>query len=83
MYDPLSAAGWYRRKVSEGTKGPIEYAFARQRVTLCKEGLPTRTVWLVIKRTLGSKLHWRACAASLHPGWKRPLRVASSLISSA
>ena len=45
---------WYRRKVSEGTKGPIEYAFARQRVTLCKEGLPERTVWLVIKRTLGT-----------------------------
>ncbi|MGE3542214.1 MAG: hypothetical protein AB7N91_32965 [Candidatus Tectimicrobiota bacterium] len=29
------------------------YAFARQRVTLWKEGLPDRTVWLVIKRTLG------------------------------
>ena len=40
--------------VSEGTKGPIVYAFARQRVTLCKEGLPERTVWLVIKRTLGA-----------------------------
>ena len=38
----------------KGTKGPIEYAFARQRVTLCKEGLPERTVWLVIKRTLGT-----------------------------
>jgi hypothetical protein len=40
--------------VSEGTKGPIAYAFARQRVTLCKDGLPDRTVWLVIKRTLGA-----------------------------
>jgi SRSO17 transposase len=50
----LPASRWYRRKVSEGTKGPIEYAFARQRVTLCKEGLPERTVWLVIKRTLGT-----------------------------
>jgi SRSO17 transposase len=49
----LPAASWYRRKVSEGTKGPIAYEFARQRVTLCKEGLPERTVWLVIKRTLG------------------------------
>src|SRR5262249_10868413 len=36
------------------TKGPIAYVFARQRVTLCKEGLPDRTVWLVIKRTLGA-----------------------------
>src|SRR5919202_6491903 len=51
----LPASSWYQRTVSEGTKGPIAYAFARQRVTLCKEGLPERTVWLVIKRTLGVK----------------------------
>ena len=51
----LPASSWYRRTVSEGTKGPITYAFARQRVTLCKEGLPERTVWLVIKRTLGDE----------------------------
>src|SRR5262247_1406704 len=51
----LPASSWYYRKVSEGTKGPIEYAFARQRVTLCKEGLPERTVWLVIRRTLGAE----------------------------
>src|SRR5215472_6605080 len=49
------ASSWYRRKVSEGTKGPMTYEFARQRVTLCKEGLPDRTVWLVIKRTLGAE----------------------------
>ena len=49
----LPASRWYRRKVSEGTKGPIAYEFARQRVTLAKDGLPDRTVWLVIKRTLG------------------------------
>lgn len=42
---------WYRRTVSAGTKGPMAYDFARQRVTLCKDGLPERTVWLVIKRT--------------------------------
>jgi SRSO17 transposase len=51
----LPASSWYRRKVSEGTKGPIAYEFARQRVTLCKDGLPDRTVWLVIKRTLGAE----------------------------
>jgi SRSO17 transposase len=50
----LSPHVWYRRKVSEGTKGPIEYEFARKRVTLCKDGLPDRSVWLVIKRTLGA-----------------------------
>ena len=31
------------------------YAFARTRVTLCKDGLPERTVWLVIKCTVGVK----------------------------
>ena len=50
----LPSTGWYRRRVSEGSKGPIEYAFARKRVTLCKDDLPERTVWLVIKRTLGA-----------------------------
>jgi SRSO17 transposase len=51
----LPASSWYRRQVSEGTKGPMEYAFARQRVTLCKDGLPERTVWLVVKRTVGAE----------------------------
>jgi hypothetical protein len=51
----LPASRWYRRQVSEGTKGPIIYEFARQRVTLCKDGLPERTVWLVIKRTMGAE----------------------------
>jgi SRSO17 transposase len=51
----LPASSWYRRKVSEGTKGAITYEFARQRVTLCKDGLPDRTVWLVMKRTVGAE----------------------------
>jgi SRSO17 transposase len=50
----LPVASWYQRTVSEGTKGPIAYAFARQRVTLCKEGLPDRPVWLVSKRMVGA-----------------------------
>jgi SRSO17 transposase len=50
----LPPSSWYRRQVSEGTKGPIVYEFARQRVTLCKDGLPERPVWLIIKRTLGA-----------------------------
>jgi len=50
----LPASHWYQRTVSEGTKGPLAYAFARQRVTLCKDSLPDRTVWLVIKRTVGA-----------------------------
>ena len=44
---------WYRRKVTEGTKGPIEYEFTKRRVTLSKNGLPHKTVWLIIKRTIG------------------------------
>ena len=43
---------WYRRKVSEGTKGPIEYEFTRKRVVLAKNGLPEKEVWLLIRRTL-------------------------------
>jgi len=50
---------WYRRKVSEGTKGPIEYEFTRRRVVLSKNGLPQKTVWLIIKRTLGNKPTYR------------------------
>jgi hypothetical protein len=49
------ASRWYRRQVSEGTKGPLVSACARQRVTLCKEGWPERTVWRVIKRTVGAE----------------------------
>ncbi len=49
----------YQRTVSEGTKGPIEYEFARRRVTLTKDGLPYKTVWLVIKRTIEDKpMYW-------------------------
>jgi hypothetical protein len=79
----LLASSWYDRKGSEGPKGPLEYAFARQRVTVCKEGLPERTVWLVITRTVGAtpldssysrnapvSTPWRTC------GWLRGVRWA-------
>ncbi len=45
---------WYRRKVSEGTKGPIVYEYTRRRVILSAAGLPQKTVWLLIRRTLGN-----------------------------
>jgi len=51
----LASACWYRRTGSEGPKGPIAYACARKRVTRRQEGLPDRTGWLVIKRTLGAR----------------------------
>jgi len=44
---------WYRRKVSEGAKGPIIYEFTRRMVILSGEGLPKEPVWLLIRRTLG------------------------------
>ena len=43
---------WYRRTVSEGTKGPITYEFTRRQVTLCRDNLPDKTVWIIIKRTI-------------------------------
>jgi len=43
---------WYRRKVSEGAKGPIVYEYTRRRVILSAAGLPQKTVWLLIRRTL-------------------------------
>jgi SRSO17 transposase len=50
---------WYRRKVSEGTKGPIEYEFTKRRVVLSKNELPDRTVWLIIRRTIAADRTYR------------------------
>ena len=46
---------WYRRTVSEGSKGPIVYEFTKRRVTLCLDGLPYKTVWMVIRRSVDKK----------------------------
>jgi SRSO17 transposase len=46
---------WYRRKVSEGTKGPIVYEYTRRQIVLSAAGLPQKTVWLLIRRTLDEK----------------------------
>src|SRR5262245_18982958 len=51
----LPASRWSRRTVAAGTKGPMAYAFARQRGPLCKAGLPERSVWLVIQRTVSAE----------------------------
>jgi DDE superfamily endonuclease len=50
----IPATFWYHRTVSEGTKGPIAYAFARKRIIVCKDGQPTTARWLLIKRTRGA-----------------------------
>ena len=39
---------WYKRTVSEGTKGPIEYEFTKRNITVAKDGLPDKNVWLII-----------------------------------
>jgi SRSO17 transposase len=49
---------WYRRQVSEGTKGPIVYEFTRRRVILSASGLPEKTVWLLIRRTIGDNCQY-------------------------
>src|SRR5712691_4128371 len=67
------SAAWYGRTVSEGPTGPIVYAFARKRVTLCKEGLPERTGWLVSKRTLGASPP--SASAISHAPVSTPLRL--------
>ena len=49
---------WYRRKVSGGTKGPIVSEFARRQIILSNSGPPQRTLWLLIRRTVGSSLEY-------------------------
>jgi SRSO17 transposase len=44
---------WYRRSISEGTKGPVAYDFARLKVVLSKNGMPDKNVWLIFRRTIG------------------------------
>ena len=46
---------WYKRTVSEGTKGPITYEFARRQVVLCQDGMPWKSVWLLIRRSISSE----------------------------
>jgi len=49
---------WYRRKVSEGAKGPIEYEFTKKRIVLAHGGLPQKTVWLLVRRTMAKEPHY-------------------------
>jgi SRSO17 transposase len=44
---------WYRRKVSEGSQGPIVYEFTRRKIFLARQGLAWLPVFLIIRRTLG------------------------------
>jgi hypothetical protein len=67
---------WYWRAVSEGTTGPIDYAFTKRRVTLCRAGLPDRTVWLVLKRRLGEQpAYWYSISNGLAVALEKFLAV--------
>lgn len=57
---------WYKRKVTEGTKGPIEYEFTRRRITLASHGLPQKEVWLVIRRSLGENPAYKFYISNAH-----------------
>ena len=46
---------WYRKTASEGTKGPITYEFTKRQIVLSQHGLPEKTVWLLIRRTIGDE----------------------------
>ena len=46
---------WYRRKVSEGTKGHIVYEYTCRQIILSADGLPQKTVWLLVRWTLDDK----------------------------
>ena len=66
---------WYRRKVSEGTKGPIQYEFTKRQVTLYGHGLPTKTVWLVMKRTVGENPSYWSYISNAPVSTRLPLFV--------
>jgi SRSO17 transposase len=60
----ISHGFWFRRAVEEGAKGPVVYEFTKREVILCQNNLPTRTVWLVVKRTLGENPEYTYCISN-------------------
>jgi SRSO17 transposase len=66
---------WYRRKVSEGIKGPIEYEFTKKEVMLSKNGLPDKPVWLIVRRTLGENPTYSFFLSNAHASTRLPVFV--------
>jgi SRSO17 transposase len=58
---------WYRREVSEGTKGPIVYEFTRRRIILPADKMPGKAAWLLIRRTLGEDRHYSYYISNASP----------------
>lgn len=48
----LDAGAWQTLTVAEGAQGPRTYQFAAQRVWECREAVPGRESWLVLRRNL-------------------------------
>lgn len=46
---------WQRRKIKEGSKGPLVAEFACMRVTPIRDELPGQRCWAIFRRTLGSQ----------------------------
>jgi SRSO17 transposase len=51
----LPRATWQRRKIQEGSKGPLIVELAFVRVTPVREELPGSRGWAIFRRTLGSQ----------------------------
>jgi hypothetical protein len=49
----VPADQWQRRKIKEGSKGPLVAEFACMRVTPIRDELPGQRCWVVFRRTLG------------------------------
>ncbi len=66
---------WYRRKVSEGTKGTSEYEFTKRRIILSNNGLPQKMLWLIIRRTIEDQLVYKYYLSNAPPSAKLSLFV--------
>jgi len=51
----LPQATWHRRKIQEGTKGPLMVELACRRVTPVRETLPGPRCWVIFRRSLGAQ----------------------------
>jgi SRSO17 transposase len=51
----LPRAAWHRRKIQEGSKGPLVVELASVRVTPIRDGLPAPRCWAIFRRSLGAQ----------------------------
>ena len=55
----LPASAWVEVTVAEGAQGPRTYQFAMQRGWECRDGVPGRATWVLLRRNLdGSELKY-------------------------